>query len=76
MLQQREHAVADEVGGGDVAGSQQEADCADCLVVAELCAVCILRGHECADQVIARRFPTVPGDADEFIPYPQETRTP
>jgi redox-sensitive bicupin YhaK (pirin superfamily) len=25
---------------------------------------------------IARRFPTVPGDADEFIPYPQETRTP
>lgn len=25
---------------------------------------------------IARRFPTVPGDADEFIPFPQETRTP
>lgn len=25
---------------------------------------------------IARRFPTVPGDEVEFIPYPQETRSP
>ncbi len=25
---------------------------------------------------IARRFPTVPGDEDEFIPYPQEARSP